>query len=258
MLCPPELNYISVFGFPIYYYGMCLALAIFAGVYTAHIVAVKKYALLNVIPTVSGYMIIGGIIGARLYYCMLNWEFYLKNPVEILAIREGGLSIHGAILGGVIVLYCYAKKHNFNFLQLCDILSVGLPLGQAIGRLGNFFNSEAFGLPTNLPWKMFISEGHRPLNYTNFSYFHPTFLYEIIFNLIIFLFLYYFILPRNKETFGLTAAFYLLFYSLIRIPVEFLRIDCNTYILGLPFPVLVSIVLICLSSVFIFSKKINR
>ena len=118
MFSAPELSYFLVCGFPIYYYGIILAVAIFLGIVISNNIAMKKYYLFGVIPNVSTSVIIGGIVGARLYYCLLNYSIYLKNPLEILALREGGLSIHGAILGGVLVLIYQAKKHDIHFLKL--------------------------------------------------------------------------------------------------------------------------------------------
>lgn len=254
MFCPPECNFISVFCFPIYYYGLTLALAIFVGVFISHRIALKQYMLPNIIPSIATSVILSGIIGARLYYCLINWEFYMKTPIAIFAVREGGLSIHGAILGGVIALYCLAKRYNISFLKLCDIASLGMPIAQAIGRLGNFFNSEAFGIPTDLPWKMYIREEFRPIKYANYSYFHPTFLYELILNVVIFCILYYVVLPKNKEKFGITAATYLVLYSLIRIPIECLRTDCSNFVIGIPLPIVISIFLAIYGICFIILK----
>lgn len=254
-LIPPDCAYFSVLGFPIYYYGIILAIAIFVGILVSDRVAVKHYFLYGVIPNIATSVIIGGIIGARLYYCLLNYSVYLHNPLEILALREGGLSIHGAILGGVIVLFFQAKRNKIEVLKLCDIFSIGLPLAQAIGRWGNFFNSEAFGLPTDLPWKMYIIQPLRPDKYFSYEYFHPTFLYESIFDLIIFFILYKFIFKRCKDNVGIVSAWYLILYSIARFFIEFIRVDCVKYLFGIPFPQVVSLLLIICSGVFILIKN---
>ena len=111
----------------------------------------------------------------------------MRFPTEILAIRHGGISIHGAILGGLIGLFIFAKRHKISALKLCDISALGLVIAQAIGRWGNFFNSEAFGSPTEMAWKLYIPGQYRPIPYTNYEYFHPTFLYESILNILIFI-----------------------------------------------------------------------
>ena len=247
MICAPDLPYITLLNFPIDYYGIVLAFAIFIGLVVSDRIAIWKYFMYGIVPRVASTVIIGGIIGARLYYCLLNFNLYINNPIEILALREGGLSIHGALIGGVIVLYFQAKKYHVRLLKLCDIFSFGLPIAQAIGRWGNFFNSEAFGLPCNLPWKLYIKQCYRPDKYFSQDYFHPTFLYESILDIIIFLVLYIFILPKHKDNVGVITAVYLLLYSTVRLFIEGIRVDCVKYICGIPFPQIVSVIIIITS-----------
>ncbi|MCM1265709.1 MAG: prolipoprotein diacylglyceryl transferase [Candidatus Gastranaerophilales bacterium] len=237
---------------------MILAFAIFIGIVTANKIALKEYFMPAVIPNIATSVVIGGIVGARLYYCLLNYNIYLQNPIEIFAIREGGLTIHGAILGGLIVLIYQAKKNRIELLKLCDIFAMGLPIAQAIGRWGNFFNSEAFGLPTDLPWKLFIKQPYRPDEYFSNQYFHPTFLYESILDIFIFIILYYLIVPKNKDNYGYVSAWYLLLYSIVRFFIEFLRVDCVKYIYGIPVPQIVSIVIIVLALGFIIKNNKNK
>ena len=181
----------TIFGINIYFYGVILAFAIIAGAFVSDYVGSKFLGLRKeTIIDASPYLVIAGIIGARLYYCVLNYDFYLRFPTEILAIRHGGISIHGAILGGLIGLIIFAKRRKLSLLKLADTVAVGLPLAQAVGRWGNFFNSEAFGTPTTLPWKLYIAPQYRPIPYTNYEYFHPTFLYEALLNLALFLLLF--------------------------------------------------------------------
>lgn len=257
MFCAPENVFFNILDFPIYYYGVILAVSIFLGIVVSNKVALKEYFLPSLIPNIATSVIIGGVVGARLYYCLLNYSVYLKNPMEILAVREGGLSIHGAILGGLIVVFFQAKRNNIKFLKLCDIFAVGLPLAQALGRWGNFFNSEAFGLPTDLPWKLYIKPPYRPDEYFSHQYFHPTFLYESILDIFIFIVLYKYILPKNKEYYGCISAWYLLMYSFVRFFIEFLRVDCVKYIWGIPVPQIVSVIIILFAIVFLIYKKQN-
>ena len=225
----------TIFGVHIYFYGVILAIAIVVGTLVSDYIGTKFYELKKeTIVDLAPYLVIFGIIGARLYYCLLNYEFYLKFPTEILAIRHGGISIHGAILGGLIGLIIFSKRNKISILKLADISAIGLVIAQAIGRWGNFFNSEAFGGPTNLPWKLYIAPQYRPIPYTNFEYFHPTFLYESILNIIIFIFLLTFLnINKNKKD-GNIALIYLILYSFARIFVEHYRIDSVLYIFGLP------------------------
>lgn len=246
----------TIFGVNIYFYGVILALAIAFGTCVSDYFGQKFFGLKKeTIIDLAPYLIIFGIIGARLYYCILNYSFYSRFPTEILAIRHGGISIHGAILGGLVGLIIFAKRRNISPFKLCDTTSIGLALGQAIGRWGNFFNSEAFGTPTNLPWKLYIAPKYRPIPYTEVNYFHPTFLYESILDLAIFGILIYIIKKGWNKQEGNLALIYLILYSIARICVESLRIDSVRDILGIPVAIFVSIGIIIIASITLFVRK---
>ncbi len=249
----------TIFGVEIYFYGVILALAIIVGTFVSEYIGRNYFELKkDTIIDLSPYLIIFGIIGARLYYCALNYDFYLRFPTEILAIRHGGISIHGAILGGLIGLLIYAKRHKISFSRLADVTSLGLILAQAIGRWGNFFNSEAFGTPTNLAWKLYIAPEYRPIPYTDVEYFHPTFFYESLLNLGIFFILFYFAKTKLFRKDGNIALMYLIMYSVARIFVEHLRIDSVCYIHGISIAIIVSIAIIILSLVALILNNIDR
>lgn len=242
----------TIFGVNIYYYGVIMALAIIIGTLTAEKIATKYFSFKkDTIIDLAPYVIILGIIGARIYYCVLNYDFYLRFPTEILALRHGGISIHGAILGGIIGLLLYSYKHKIQVAKLADISAFGLVLGQSIGRWGNFFNSEAFGLPTNLPWKLYIAPQYRPVPYENYEYFHPTFLYESIASFIIFLILLLLLKQNKFLKSGNIALIYLILYSTIRILTESLRLDSVAYINGIPVAMAVSFGIIILASILL-------
>ncbi len=234
----------SLFELDIYYYGILMAVAICVSVLISNYIATKIYQLNNLIFDIAPSVILLGISGARIYYCLLDYHYYFHHPLAILDFRGGGLSIHGAIIGGAFALWYEAKHRNISFPNLCDIFSVSLPLAQAIARWGNFFNSEAFGYPTNLPWKLFIPSEHRPDIYMNCNYFHPTFLYESILDLIIFFVLYKLIFNTKELKTGSITAIYLIMYSIARIIVEYFRIDCATFIFNIPLPIIVSLIII--------------
>ena len=249
----------TIFGVHIYFYGVILALAIVVGTFVSDYVGTKFFNLRKeTVIDLSPYLVIFGILGARFYYCLLNYEFYLKFPTEVLAIRHGGISIHGAILGGLIGLIIYAKRHKISVLKLADVSVIGLVLAQAIGRWGNFFNSEAFGTPTNLPWKLYIAPQYRPIPFTNQEYFHPTFLYESIFNVLVFLILFYLAKNNIFKKDGNIALCYLFMYSLVRIFVEHFRIDSVCYIFGLPVAMVVSAGIIILSIVAFIVNNLKK
>ena len=249
----------TIFGLHIYFYGVILAIAIIIGTFVSEYVSATffKYPKDTVID-LAPYLVIFGIIGARLYYCLLNYDFYMRFPTEILAIRHGGISIHGAILGGFIGLIIYAKRHKLSILRLCDVTSIGLVLAQAIGRWGNFFNSEAFGLPTDLPWKLYIAPQYRPIPYNDYEFFHPTFLYESVLNLLIFIVLFLVIKFNKSKKDGNIALLYLVLYSLARIIVENLRIDSVMYIHGIPIAIIVSVCIIILALAILIIRNLPR
>lgn len=249
----------TIFGVKIYFYGVILALAISIGTIVANSLGEKYFQLKkDTIIDLAPYLVVFGIIGARLYYCCLNHDFYLRFPTEILAIRHGGISIHGAILGGFLGLVIFAKKHKIPILKLSDVSALGLILAQAIGRWGNFFNSEAFGRPTNLPWKLYIAPQYRPIPYTDVEYFHPTFLYESILDFILFGILFYLVKTHKFSKCGNITFLYLIFYSLIRIFVESIRIDSVCYILGIPVAIVISLIIITVSVFFLVKNNLFR
>lgn len=249
----------TIFGVNIYYYGIIMAIAISIGTLVSDWVGsryfgFKKETIIDLAP----YLIIFGILGARIYYCALNYDFYLRFPTEIIAIRHGGISIHGAIIGGAFGLWLFARRHKLNIKKLFDTVAVGLPLAQAIGRWGNFFNSEAFGTPTNLPWKLYIAPQYRPIPYQNDLFFHPTFLYESILDIVIFVILFLMTKNNKIKKDGNLVLLYLVLYSIVRIIVESFRIDSVKYVLGQPVAIFVSVDIIILSIILFFINNRQR
>jgi phosphatidylglycerol:prolipoprotein diacylglycerol transferase len=211
------------------WYGLLIASAVLIGVFLAQKLAKLRQLNPELVADLSIWLVIGAIPGARLYYVLFQWSEYAQRPQDIIAIWQGGIAIHGAIIGGVIAALIFARIQKISFWQLADIYAPSLVLGQAIGRWGNFFNSEAFGAPTDLPWKLFIPQSNRPLEYLAYDYFHPTFLYESLWNLgcfLVLIFLFFFGLKQGKNFRVGTLAFaYLILYSSGRIWIEGLRMD---------------------------------
>ncbi len=244
----------SLFDFPVYYYGIILAAACFVGIYAAYIMF-KKYSDVeepDVLWEFSPYVVVAGILGARLYYCVLNFPYYFWHLGGIFNIREGGLSIHGAILVGIGALIYFAKKSKVPVLKLLDAFSVGTILAQSIGRWGNFFNSEAFGLPYNGFLKLYIPPSDRPAAFMNYEYFHPAFLYESILDLVIFVILFFIYKRYNVKRPGFTLAMYLILYSVARFAVEQIRIDSALNISGIPVAQIISGVIFAVGIVMLF------
>lgn len=249
MLASPGEVAFKLGSVSIYYYGIIMAVAILAGVLFAKFIVKKFYPELNsdIVYEISPFILIGAIVGARIYYCLLNLQYYSNNFSEIFDIRQGGISIHGAIFGGLLLGIIYSQKHKLPVLKLCDIFSYGLVLGQAIGRWGNFFNSEAFGLPCNNFLKLYIPIFKRPLEYMQYDYFHPTFLYESILDICIFLILFFVIRKLSKNKDGVIFFSYLILYSIVRILIEQIRVDSILNIYGVPIAQIVSILMIFIS-----------
>jgi phosphatidylglycerol:prolipoprotein diacylglycerol transferase len=148
--------------------------------------------------------------------------------MQAFNIRGGGISIHGAIAFGALSIWLYTRYNRINFWRWIDIVVPAMALGQAIGRWGNFTNQEAFGDPTSLPWGIFISPEHRPAAYASFEYFHPTFLYESLYNLVACLFLVWICLRTDRDRRlrnGDALWFYLIGYALARFAIESIRTD---------------------------------
>lgn len=211
------------------WYGLLIASAVLIGVTLSQYLAKRRKVNPDLLSDLSIWLVIGAIPAARLYYVIFEWSEYAKHPERILAIWQGGIAIHGAILGGTLAALIFSKLKQVSFWQMADLVAPSLILGQAIGRWGNFFNSEAFGSPTNLPWKLYIPPERRPEGFINVEYFHPTFLYESLWNLgVLALLLTLFFRglqgkPRLKV--GTIFLTYLPAYSLGRLWIEGLRTD---------------------------------
>ncbi len=201
--------------------------------------------------------VIFGIIGARLWFVAFSWELFRDDPGSVLRFWEGfsGLAIHGAIFGGLVAIYLYTKfrkQAKASFLQGTDLFVSVLPMAQAIGRWGNFTNYEAYGEPTNLPWKMFVPRAYRMPGYESFEYFHPTFLYESMWNICVFLVLISVMTRRKRH--GIVTGLYMILYSIARYFIEPLRLD-SLYIGEIRTAQLTSIALIFLGfAIMIYSR----
>lgn len=224
-------QYFQVGPLQIHFYGIILAGAILIG----YLVARAKTARFNIekkqLDDVGFWLVIWSIIGARLYYVLFYPQFFRNGFLEIFRIWHGGQSIYGALIAGAATLFYFSRKTKITFFRWTDLMAFALPLAQAFGRLGNFFNYEAFGLPTNLPWKIFIPVQHRPPDYLQYEYFHPAFAYELIWNIVVFLILLLVEKVLNKKLnsrfnfTGIFTALYLFFYSLGRFVIEGIRLD---------------------------------
>ncbi|MBR1943367.1 prolipoprotein diacylglyceryl transferase [bacterium] len=259
ILSSPGAVAFKFFGIPIYFYGIFIALATITGFTVSYLIAKKLYKDFDadILYDVVSVALLGGIIFARLYYCLLNYSYYSTHLLDILNIRQGGLAIHGGLLGAFLFGGIYAKIKKYPILKLCDICSYGLILAQAVGRWGNFFNSEAYGLPAKHFIGLYIPENMRFAGYEFYKYFHPTFLYESVLNLLIFLILFFVIRIFKIKFDGLIFASYLILYSIVRFFVEGLRLDCIVNVGALHVPQIVSLLIFKGALIFIVYKIIR-
>ena len=202
--------------------------------------------------------IIGGIIGARIYYVLFELDYYLSNPLDIIKTWNGGLAIHGAIIGGALWLIYYCHKKRVSFLKIMDMSVISLIIAQVIGRWGNFFNQEAHGIVTTAATLKkylipnFIIKGM----YIDGNYYHPTFFYELLWNFLGFIIL----LILNKKCklkSGVLTGIYLMWYSFIRFFIEKLRTD-SLMLFDIRFARVISIVLFFLGLFLIIYSKIRK
>jgi prolipoprotein diacylglyceryl transferase len=239
------------------------ALGIIVGALVAIWIGERRYTARGGRPGLIGDMAIWGvpfgIVGARLYHVATDPELYFgkgKHVVDALKIWEGGLGIWGAIAGGAIGAYIACRRYGVSLSSVADALAPGLLVAQAIGRIGNYFNQELFGKPTTKPWGLKIDLAHRPEGYTQFATFHPTFLYELLWNLaaavVIIL-----IDRRAKLTGGRAFALYVMLYTAGRFWIEHLRIDFAHHIGPLRLNDWTSLILFVLAAVYFVMTR-NR
>ena len=220
----------TLFGRDVYWYGVLMALGILIGVWLAIREGKRKKLTEDDILDMCLVIIPSGVVGARLYYVIFEWASYASNPIRALYIWEGGLAIYGAVIGGLIGMFIYSRVKKIRFLKLADCIAPGLVLAQAIGRWGNFFNQEAFGLPINngelmwFPFAVYI-EGYHTFNGQPCSnpYHMATFFYESVWCLIVFIILWS--CRKKFKHDGDAILSYAALYGLERMFVERLRGD---------------------------------
>lgn len=210
----------NIFSLPLY------GISVFLGSVIAYFLALKrgreKSFSKEKIDRLVFLLIPSSIIGARVYH-VLSWYYYYRLfPKEIFFLWQGGLGIYGALIFGIASTYLVSRLQKINFLALADVVSPSFLIAQAVGRVGNLFNLEAFGPPTNLPWKIYIPPDKRPINFLEQPFFHPTFLYE---SLLCFFAFFLILKVEKKLKKGGSFGLYLLSYGFIRFFTEFLRFD---------------------------------
>lgn len=228
----PPGNGLHVGPFEIRAYGLMIALGVIAAVALAQRRWKARGGDPNDISALATWAVPAGVIGARIYHVVTDPELFRGRWLHVFAIWEGGLGIPGGIAAGVITGAIVARRRGLPVAALLDVVAPAIPLAQAIGRWGNWFNQELFGRPTSLPWALHVDTSHRPVEYVQFQTFHPTFLYESLWNIAVIAVLVL-IERRIRLRPGRLFALYVGGYALGRFWIERLRIDHANQILGL-------------------------
>ncbi len=230
-------SHVTVFSFDITYYGLIIALGMFKALSIARKLAIHTKQKDDTYLDLFIYIVFFGIIGARIYYVLFNWQYYSKHLLEIINLRAGGLAIYGGLILGAIASIVYTRIEKLNTMLVLDTVCVTIPVAQGIGRWGNFFNMEAFGEYTNNLFAMRMKEilvmeqNITPLmkenivvdNGVEYIQAHPTFLYESVGCILIGIILYFLFKKRKFD--GQVVATYFILYGILRSVVEGLRTD---------------------------------
>ena len=238
----PGDTFLNLGFLTIRWYGLLISISVVIGLFISKKLAKSRNINPQYISDILPSLIISSIIGARAYYVIFEWRQYsgsnfftsfnlFNNVIQIpsfIAIWQGGIAIHGGLIGGFLCILYFCKSKNIHLKTFIDILIPSIILGQSIGRWGNFFNNEAFGIPTDLPWKLFVPIQNRPIEFINYQFFHPTFIYESLWNFLIFILLITIFYQQNNKNSvrpGFIGCLYLIGYSFGRFWIEGLRID---------------------------------
>ncbi|HII1634140.1 TPA: prolipoprotein diacylglyceryl transferase [Staphylococcus aureus] len=254
-------NYIDPVAFnlgplSVRWYGIIIAVGILLGYFVAQRALVKAGLHKDTLVDIIFYSALFGFIAARIYFVIFQWPYYAENPSEIIKIWHGGIAIHGGLIGGFIAGVIVCKVKNLNPFQIGDIVAPSIILAQGIGRWGNFMNHEAHGGPVS---RTFLEQLHLPNfiienMYINGQYYHPTFLYESIWDVAGFIIL---VNIRKHLKLGETFFLYLTWYSIGRFFIEGLRTDSLMLTSNIRVAQLVSILLILISISLIVYRRIK-
>jgi prolipoprotein diacylglyceryl transferase len=229
----PAQNTIEIGPLTIHFYGILIAI----GVITAIIVSRHRYARFGgsaeLFEKVAIWAVVIGFLGARAAYVVTHTGRFSGRPWAMLYIWEGGLALYGGLLFGALTIIYLVNKHQGDLFAIGDAIAVGLPLAQAIGRFGNYFNQELFGTPSDLPWAIIIDPARRPDGYEQFETFHPTFAYEALWNLLVLVPTILWLERRGKLAKGASWGVYVAMYAFIRFVMELIRTDTTFRFLGL-------------------------
>jgi len=229
----PSRNVIEIGPLTIHFYGILIAI----GVIVAVVVAKRRYERFGgdgeLVEKVAIWAVALGFLGARMAYVSTHMYRFSGRPWAILFIWEGGLALYGGLTVGALTAIFLIRRWGGDLWAFADATAVGIPLAQAIGRWGNYFNQELFGTPTTLPWGLEIAPANRPPQYADFATFHPTFLYESLWNLLLTVPIILWLERRGKLAKGASFAVYIMVYGTGRFLMELLRTDTSFRLFGI-------------------------
>jgi len=250
---PPD-SQIDIGPFPLRAY----ALAIITGVFVCVFIGERRWvARGGTKGTVGDFAVVAvpvGIVGGRIYHVLTSWEQYADSPVDALKVWEGGLGIPGGLVAGALTIAVMARRRGVRASAMLDAIAPGVAVAQAIGRLGNWFNQELFGRPTDLPWALEIDVEHRPLRFITEATYHPTFLYELLWNLVVAALV---VLADRRWSLrhGRAAALYAALYAAGRFVIEGIRIDSANSVGGLRTNEIVAIVVFGAATAYLVATR---
>ncbi len=255
----PDVQFLQIGPLRIYFYALCILVGIIAATIWTGRRLTRRGGERGAVIDFTVWSVVLGIVGARLYHVVTHWGDYFgegKNFFEIFAFWNGGIAIFGALLGGAIGVLVASRITGIRFFSFADALVPGLLLAQAFGRFGNWFNHELFGGPTTLPWGLEIESTNPafPIGLPAETLFHPTFLYEIVWNLlgvVVLLAIERKLRPRWGTFFGM----YLIWYGLGRAVIESMRVDPSLIILGLRTNVLTALIAVLIGVILIVVQR---
>ena len=229
----PPSNTIEIGPLTVHFYGILIGI----GVVVAAIVTQRRYERFggdgSILDRVILWTVVIGFLGARIAYVSTHTARFQGRWYAVFFIWEGGLALYGGLTAGALAAAYMLRKLDGDFLMFTDAVAVGLPLAQAIGRFGNYFNQELFGTPSTLPWAVEIDPANRPAEYAEFGTFHPTFLYEAMWNVFVTVPIILYLERRGKLAKGASFPIYMIVYGTVRFLTELLRTDTTFRLLGI-------------------------
>jgi prolipoprotein diacylglyceryl transferase len=253
----PPTNGFQLGPFFFHLYGLCIALGVLAAFWLANRRWVQAGGKPGELERPAIWGVIAGFLGGRLGYVLTHTGDFRDNPLEVFAIWQGGLALYGGLTVGILTGLWVARRRGLPVLRALDAAIPAIPLAQAFGRWGNYFNQELFGTPTTVPWALEVDPEHRPDRYADFATFHPTFLYESLYNLAVVVILLRVSATRRLRP-GSLSLLYLVLYGAGRFGLELLRTDTTFRLLGLSRNAWISLALVLGGSLWLWLRERRR